>query len=244
MRQVIYLIFITAFSLEAFGRALNLSEEKFSSFFSVQSGTLVVGTAPFDGLVNGVDTYSSDFKASYGGEFGFIYASPYLAWKFAFAIQKPSVLKDVVGSASGVDTYTVSSDLTAVAPILGLQLNLQRRPDKRVFLFGFYGQSSLTLINTYSSTVTPYADHVEELKSSAPVYGGGLGYEFSFVDTTTIAIELGFRTLKFTNISYSKAVTSFQGDQAVGSSYLNYNGEAKEINMSGSFASIGFRFWL
>lgn len=238
-------IFITLLSASCFSRVLNLSDEKFASFFSGELGTSLLKTSPFDSEVSGTDTFSSEYKSSYGGEFGFVYSTPYIAWRFSFEIQKPSKLAEVEASQAGTVNYLVTSDVTAVAPKLGIELHLNKKPNARFYLFGFYGSSNLTMTNTYTQVlVSPNVDHEVSLKSSAPVTGGGVAYEFSFIDTTTICLELGYRSLVFKEIKYSKDVTTFQGAKVAGDAYQDYTGTAKTLNFSNYFAAISFRFWL
>lgn len=238
-------IFITIISVSCFSRVLNLSDEKFASFFSGEMGTSLLKTSPFDAQVVGTDTFSSEYTSSYGGEFGFVYSTPYIAWRFSFEILKPSKLTAVEASQSGTVNYLVASDVTAVAPKLGIELHLNRKPNARFYIFGFYGSSNLTMTNTYTQVlVSPNVDHEVSLKSSAPVTGGGLAYEFSFVDTTTICLELGYRSLVFKEIKFSKDTTTFQGAKVAGDAYQDYAGVDKTLNFSNYFAGISFRFWL
>lgn len=179
-----------------------------------------------------------------GGEFGFVYSSPYIAWRFSFEILKPTKLQDVQGLAGTAAQYAVSSDVTAVAPKIGLELHLNKKPNNRFYVFGYYGTSNLTMTQTYSAVIAPSVDHAVEAKGSSAVAGGGLGFEMSFVDTTAIVLEVGYRSLTFKEIKYSKDVTTFQGAKTVGEILTNLNGENRSLNFSGYTASVGFRFWL
>lgn len=241
----ISILFFCFFIQSTHARVLNLSQEVFGSYFSVETSNSLIKTTPFDGLVSSVDTYSDEFKTNYGGEFGFIYSSPYVGWRFSFEFIKPNILKDIVASTGGVTQYTVTSDVAAVTPKLGVEIHLNKKPNYRLYLFGFYGLSNLTLKNTYSQiSVNSLADHTVEAKSSAASTGGGMAFEYSFVDTTTVIFETGYRSLKFTDIKFSKAVNTFQGSKSAGDTLQDVNGTNASINLSSYFFSIGFRFWL
>ena len=86
--------------------------------------------------------------------------------------------------------------------------------------------------------------HITEIKGASTETGGGLGFETSFVDTTAFIVEVGHRTLIFNEMSYSKAVTTFQGAKAAGDSFTDLLGNKKSLNFSGYTVSVGFRFWL
>jgi hypothetical protein len=240
--KIVTAIFISSLFCQA--RVLNLSDEKFASYFAFEGGSSLLKTTPFDQNLASVDSYSDEYKLGSGGEFGFVYSSPYLAWRFSFEILKPSKLKEVQGLASSTAQYLVDSDVTAVAPKIGLEIHLTKKPNNRLYLFGYYGSSNLTMNQVYSSVVSPNVDHTVEAKGSAAEMGGGLGFEVGFVDTTAIVLELGYRSLIFNEIKYSKDVTTFQGAKAVGETLTNLNGENRSLNFSGFTASIGFRFWL
>lgn len=225
-------------------RVLKLSDEKFSSYFSVETGTSVLKTSPFDENMATVDSYSHKYRTGMGGEFGFVYSSPYIGWRFSFEVLKPSKLKGVDALAGTTVQYTVDSDVTAVAPKLGLEIHLTRNPNFRFYLFGYYGSSNLQMTNTYSSASSPAGDHTVTAKSSSAVMGGGVGFETSFVDTTTFIIEIGHRVLKFNEIKYAQDVVTFQGAKSAGDVMTNVDGSDRSLNFSGYIVSIGFRFWL
>jgi hypothetical protein len=239
---LLFCIVLTGVFSEA--RVLSLSEEKFASYFSVESGVSTLGSTPFDQNLSDVDSFSETYKTSLGGEFGFVYSSPYIAWRFSFGIIKPSKLKEVQGLAGSSVQYLVDSDITAVAPKLGIEIHLNRKPNYRFYLFGFYGSSNLTVANVYTQTVSPNVDHTVDLKSSATETGGGFGFETSFVDTTSFIIELGYRSLMFKELAFSKDVVTFQGAKTAGELLKNLDGENKSLNFSGYILSVGFRFWL
>lgn len=237
--------FVTLISITSYTRVLNLSDEKFASYFAGELGTSLLATTPYDSQASAAETFSQEYKSSYGGEFGFVYSSPYVGWRFSFEIKKPSKLSEVQSSQSGTVNYLLSSDVTAVAPKIGIEIHLNRKPNNRFYLFGFYGSSNLTMTNSYTQVIiSPNTDHQTSLKSSAPVTGGGLAYEFSFVDTTTICLELGYRSLVFKEIKYAKDVTTFQGAKVAGDAYVDAAGADKTLNFSNYFAAFSFRFWL
>ncbi len=240
--KIVTAIFFSTLFCQA--RVLNLSDEKFSSYFALEGGSSLLSTNPFDQNIASVDSYSDEYKMGLGGEFGFVYSSPYVGWRFSFEILKPSKLKEVQALAGSTAQHIVDSDITAVAPKLGLEIHLNKNPNHRFYFFGYYGSSNLTMTHVYSGVSSPYVDHTVEAKGSAAEMGGGLGFEMSFVDTTSITFEVGYRSLTFKEIKYSKDVTTFQGAKTVGEALTNLNGDNRSLNFSGVTGSIGFRFWL
>ncbi len=111
--KILSVVIFATFVSEA--RLLNLSEEKFASFFSVETGTSNIKTTPFDQNLANVDSYSGEYKINMGGEFGFVYSSPYIAWRFSFEILKPTKLKEVQALEGTEVLYIVEFDVTAIA---------------------------------------------------------------------------------------------------------------------------------
>jgi len=59
--------------------------------------------------------------------------------RFGFEIFKPSALKSVPANNGTSDIYTLNSDITAYAPKLGLEINLQKTTTYRSFITAFVG---------------------------------------------------------------------------------------------------------
>ena len=242
--KTILLFFILFSGLITQARVLSLSDEKFASYFSIETGSSLLSTGPFDQNLVAVDSYSQSYKTGLGGEFGFLYSSPYIGWRFSFEILKPAKLKEVSALAGAAAQYVVDSDVTAISPKLGIELHLNRKPGFRFYLFGYYGSSNLAMTNVYTMVTAPNTDHTVEAKSSASESGGGLGFETSFVDTTSFVFEIGYRSLVFKEIKYSKGVTTFQGSKAAGDLITNLDGSDKKLSFNGYTVSVGFRFYL
>ncbi len=243
---MIYLILssIIFIGLNSEARVLILSDEKFASYFSIESNASKLTSNPYDQNLASVTSYSDEYKTGAGGEFGFVYSTPYVGWRFSFEIIKPSKLKEVNALAGSAIKYQVDSDVTAVAPKLGIEIHLNKKPNYRFYLFGYYGSSSLTMTNAYTATIAPVSSHTVEAKSAATEVGGGLGFENSFVDTTSFIVEIGYRTLVFSEVKYSKDVVTFQGAKTVGELLKNLDGTNRSLDFTGYTVSAGFRFWL
>lgn len=87
-------------------------------------------------------------------------------------------------------------------------------------------------------------DHSVNAKGGGAVYGGTLGVESHLTDTTTYIFEFGYRQMKINNFKYSKDVTTFSGAVAAGDPVLDANGEARILDFTGGYVSLGFRFYL
>ena len=192
-------------------------------------------------------TYDKSQTYNYSGEFGFLYSTPAVSFRFGFEVLKPPALTSVTATNGGATAYTLNSTYTGFAPKLGVEINLKKSSTWRLFLMGFYGSASVSYKNDYTIVnYAPITDHSEEFKGSAALYGGTLGFEGLLTDTTTYLIEAGFRRLDVTNLNYSKDVTTGIDNKAhaAGDPALDVNGNQRTLDFSGAYLSIGFRFYM
>lgn len=227
-------------------RVFNISNEKFASYFSLTYGPSAIGKNAFAGEAATTDTYSGGVGSNYTGEFGFLYSTPMVSLRFGFEVFKPSALKSVTATNSGgTDIYTVDSAITAYAPKLGLEINLQSSPTYRAFIAAYAGSGSASYKNDY--TILSFggvSDHSVEAKGSGMLYGGSLGVESHLTDTTTYIFELGYRQMKIDNLKYAKDVTTFSGAKVAGDDVVDAAGEKRVLDFTGGYVSLGFRFYM
>lgn len=239
------LLFFIFLVTGAEARVFKMGNEEFSSYFLVTYGPSLVKDSAFLNE-SSATAYDKSSTVNTSGEFGFTYAVGAIGWRIGFEMIKPTVLADVSATnAGGTTLYQLKSESSVYAPKLGLELYLWRRETKRIFIFGYSGTASLALKNDYTSvTIAPSATHSAEMKGAANLAGGGIGYEGLMFDTTTFIFELGYRTLTFPSMTYTKAVTTFSGAKVIGDPVLDTLGAARSMSYTGYYGTIGFRFWL
>ncbi|MBL7671348.1 MAG: hypothetical protein JNM39_12765 [Bdellovibrionaceae bacterium] len=234
--------------IEAQARVFNLPQEQFSSYLLVNGSSAPLADSPWV-LESAATGTSKSYSTVTGGEFGFIFTSRMIGWRFGFEIFKPAKLNDIEATQGGATVYNVSSDMTGYAPKLGIEITPWITPRQKAFLFGYVGTASLTLKNDYTSlTIAPNSDHTVEMTGTGSLTGGGVGYEIHFFDTTTFLLEAAYRTLKIDELTYSKAVTTFsspgEGSVVPGQPVLKTDGTKRTIDFSGPYVTVGLRFWL
>jgi len=165
--------------------------------------------------------------------------------RFGFEIFKPSALKSVPANNGTSDIYTLNSDITAYAPKLGLEINLQKTTTYRSFITAFVGSGSASYKNDYTIVSFPgVIDHSVEAKGNGTLLGGSLGVESHMTDTTTYIFEFGYRQMKIDNFNYSKDVTTFSGAKLAGDPVLDASGARRVLDFTGGYISLGFRFYM
>lgn len=243
------------FSSFAEARVFNINKERFAGYFSVTGGGSYIGDNGIAGAAGTGLTYSEETKYNFTGEFGFAYSLPKLTVRFGFELFKPSVLTSA-GSDGATKLYTVESNVQGFIPKFGIDLNLHGNVQSRSFINITGGLGDVKLINDYALTAdgqtvyTGVSDHSTEAKGSGTLLSASLGYEGILADTSTVVVEFGYRQLNIDNLKYSSGATTFSptgaGSSTVtsGEKVLKSDGSSRELNLSGPFLSIGFRFYM
>ncbi|KHD89231.1 MAG: hypothetical protein OM95_05315 [Bdellovibrio sp. ArHS] len=244
-------LFLSFFLLSstAQARVFNIQKETFAAYFLASGGASAIGTKALDGEAGATLSYGGNVNYNYSGEFGFLYSVRYLNFRFGFEILKPSALDSTANNGTD-DLYSADSQILGYVPKVGLEVNLQSTNTYRSFVSASAGLANVTLKNAYTLTTAGQtafpgvADHTAESKGTATSLQASLGYEGVLSDTTTILVEFGYRQLKIDNLKYTKDVTTFSGAKSSGDAVLTSTGEQRELDFSGGFISLGFRFYM
>ncbi len=231
-------------------RVFNIANESFAAYLRGSYGSKFENTLNSKSSGTGV-TLDADHEYNFSGEFGFIYAMPWMNVRFGLEVIKPSDIKDAIGkSAAGAELYSMTSEISVMIPKFALEFNLHKWPSSRLYLSGGAGYANLAARNSYvftsaGNTAFPgLADFYEDMRSSAMAYEGTLGYEHLLTDTTTYALEAGYRCLVFDEIYQNRDVTTFQGAVVKGDKAKNMDGENRSLDMTNIFVGLTLRFWI
>ncbi len=229
-------------------RVFDINKDTVAPYFSLTGGPSAVGKSGYENEATGV-AVSGDSKYTYGGEFGFLVSTKPMNLAFGIEILKPGAVDNISGTNSGgTELYNASSEVLGYAPKVTLEFNLHGDNVSRSFVALGLGYASVTLKNTYTLTAAgtsayPGVDTTIESKGNATELSAGLGYEGVLSDTITYAFQFGYRQLKVDNLKYSKDYNTFNGAVTSGSTVQN-GASNRELNLSGGFLSLGFRFYM
>ncbi len=245
MKKFFLILNVLIFSQGLQARVFSMGKEAFAGYFLLTGGNSAIKDQAFANE-SSATAYDKEFKLNTGGEFGFSYITGKVGWRFGFEIIKPTALTEVAATSGGTQLYQVKSDLSCYIPKLGIEMILYQSGMGRIALLGYAGTASLQMKNDYTNlTIAPNADFSLEAKSAANLLGGGLVTEYYMMDTTTFIFELGYRDLKFKDITYSKDVAAgFSGPITAGGSVTDNTGAKRMIDFSGSYLTVGIRIWL
>lgn len=251
-KQVLISFMVLGFASISWGRVFDFNKENFAAYLRGSYLTVpnMVGEdSPFETSGgNGVE-FDTGFKTGSAGEFGFIYSSKVISLKFGIEVLKPTILNVVGSSAADVEYYKLKSDVSVVAPKVGIELNLKQWPQSKLFLTLDFGTANIVIKNAYSlnatgATALSAADFDEDVRGNTSFNEGGLGYEMLMSDSTTFAMDVGYRSMNFASLKHNKDVTTFQGAFEKGDVALDNDGNKRSTNLTGYYAGVWFRFWV
>lgn len=232
-------------------RVFNFSGEKFAPYVRGLYEPTTTGDQAFANSSGAGNTFSDKNTVYSSLEFGFAYKVKDVRFRFGFEALKPAALKGVTGSsAAGTELYTLDNDILGYAPKIGFELNIREWSSSRIYIAGDYGAMSVTIKNTYALTAAGQSaypgmvDFTEELKGSGQALDGALGFETLMFDTTTLALEVGYRTLSIANLKHNKNYTSFQGSVSKGAAARNDDGTDRALSLNNLYVAAAFRFWI
>lgn len=232
-------------------RVFQMGSEHFATYLRGQYQTAGQKDESFAPSGGTGATYDSSYTANMSYEFGFIYATPAVNFRFGFEVIKPTDLKDIKGSSSGGTTwYTLSDNISGYAPKIGLEISLKKWGNSRIYVNGDYGYATVNVQNSYTFTTAGttqfpgMSDFREEVEGTGSLIESSLGYEFLLSDTTTLVLDAGYRALQIDSFTHKQAVKTFQGTVAKGDTAKNTDGSNRTLNLSGAFASLWLRFWI
>lgn len=186
---------------------------------------------------------------NFSGEFGGLYSTKLVNIRIGIEIiYSPQKDTDGIYSASGAKMYSLTSNIFVLNPKLGIEINAKRWARSRLQLGGSVGYAMLSARNSYAfntAGTSQYgiSDFAEEISGTALSFEGMLGFETLLLDSTTVMLEGGYRSLSFDEVTYSKDVINFQGTKAKDAKVLNSDGTKRTLDLSQAYVGLAFRFW-
>lgn len=236
---------IVMMSSVASAKVFSMNDTTLAGYLSGQYGDSSVGTKFFEGESSAVD-YSKGFKKHTGADFGLIYRTQSFAWVFGFEFIKADKIKDGVASTVGTTNYNYTSEVSYLAPKVGMEIIFYQDVAQRVSLQGTVGTASLSTKTDYSSlSIAPNADFTIEGKGAANLVNVSIGSEWHWVDTTALQLQVGYRALHFKRIKATTDVAdSFQGAITKGTRLTRLDGSNLDYKFSSYYINLAMRIWI
>lgn len=231
------------------GRKFDMPNEHFSTYFGGGYGISNVSDHAFAmSSGSGVSTDQS-VRSNYSGELGIVLAVEQLQLRIGGEYLFAKTLEGVNGRSGATPYFTLNSKVSALIPKASLEYPIWKKIETRLSLGGGAGMASVSLEQNYTmtaagSTALGVGDYLEKGSASVLMWNAYLLAETLLVDTTTVAFELGYRSLKVGSLESQKATTAITGSQTQGSLLLNGEGSARSFDLGGAYMNIYFRFYL
>ena len=229
-------------SAQAQARVFNMKNESVGSYLMFGAGGSLIKQQAFEGE-SVADTYDSEVKNNYSGEFGIITGAGPVAILFGMEIIQPTPLKEVVAKQNGTEVYSFDSTIQVYTPKIGLNINLKTGSIYRIFVSGSAGYATAQIKNDYKTVTLSAGDHEVAIKGSTLSYSAGFGVEFFLMDTTTLVIGGDYRFMRFRDLRFGKDITTFTGVKTSGDSVTTISDTKRDLDLSGAVMNLGFRFY-
>ena len=240
---------IGALPSSAWARKFDMPNERFATYFGGGYGVSNVSDHAFS-MSSGSGVQTDQLVGSnYAGEIGVVLTSPRAQLRLGGEYLVAKALEGVTGRAGTTPYFTMSSKISALVPKASIELPVWRRLESRISLGGGAGMASVSLEQSYAMTPAGSAalgvgDYIEKASASVLMWNAYLIGEMLFVDTTTVALEMGYRSLKVGSLTSQKATTAITGNQDSGGTLLNGDGSARAFDFGGAYVNLTFRFYL
>lgn len=231
-------------------RQFNMKTESFATYFGGSLGLSNLGDYAFgQSAGTGVSTDQS-VRSNYSGELGFVFTGDHMSFRIGGEYLLGKHLVGVNGTnASGTSYYTLDSQVTAFTPMASAEFPIWKSPSSRIQFGGGLGYAFVYLDQTYKMTPAGSAalgvsDYIEKASTQTLAWKLFLSGETELVDTTTITLELGYRSVKVGALQSSKDTDAIVGTEPKGSDLKNMDGSLRAFDLGGAYGSVLFRFYL
>lgn len=241
---------IMSFSLSLQARVFDMNKESVASYFRGGYGLSTIGKSAFEDSSGADMSFNGEVKNTYNGEFGFVFTGSKVSFRLGFEYLGPSAVITQAKNNSGVVMYKLNSNISALVPKAGLEVNLKQTSLWRVFFLGSFGQATVKLTNKYEFTSDGLAqfpgmsNYTEDARGITNLTDLAFGFEGLMSDTTTYLLEAGYRQCELNKLKHNESYTTFNGAVDKGAIARNEDDSKKTLSLTGAYVSIGFRFYL
>lgn len=237
------LLFILALSSAAEARVFDMSKASFAPYLRGTYTPMSMTDGLYSDSQGTGATMSNKVSYDASGEVGVLYAGKALSLRLGVEY----LMLPRSNQTSSNSMYTMDSAATVLTPKIGFEINLKSWQTTKFFLLLSGGYANLASKTQYSflpASTYGLSDFSESLKGSTVSGEAALGFEGLLSDSTTYALEAGYRYMNFSKLTYSSSGTNFKGAFASGDTAVNADGSNRTLNLSNIFVGFSFRFFL
>lgn len=246
----IFFIFALLISTQANARVFNITESSFGTYFKGSFGMSQLKDDSYEKSSGAQTVFDEGADFNWAGELGFFFPTKDYSFRLGLQIIAPSIGSNKKGSNSGgTELMTLDSSVTGFFPMAHLEYYVAQNALGRVYLSLGGGFGKVTLKNDYTFTAagdtaySPLTSHSQRASQLVYILETSVGYEMPFVQTTTFAIDFGYRYAVANDLEYEGAGSDFNGGHTDGASVVNSDGKKKSLDLGGVFTGLSFRFY-
>lgn len=250
LNLAIVILCVLGFSENSEARRFDMKNERFATYFGGSFGLSNLADYAFGQSAGAGVTTDQTVRTNYSGEFGITFTSNRGGIRLSGEYLLGKALAGVNGTnASGASYYTLESQASAIIPMVTAETPIWRGNESRLMIGGGLGYAFVSLDQKYYMTPAGTAalgvsDYIEKSSTKALAWRLFMSAETAFMDTTTITLEAGYRSVKVGSLQSLKDTTSISGPQTVGSDLKNMDGTLRAFDLGGAYASVLFRVYL
>ncbi len=252
VRILLSLWILSSVSLKSQARVFSYKDAGVAPFVKVTGGLSALSQNAFDDS-SGIDTaLEGESKYSYSGELGLSIALSNSAnIRLGAELIEHRPVDGKGKNASGVERFALRSTVVAFNPNVTLEFIYKNLEDVRFFFYCGAGYADITVDNRYTLSATGTSelgvnDFSEKLSTISYSSHAGIGLETHFVDNVTFVADFGYRYLPVRSLKYKGDVNNIINPSGAskGEEALNHDGNSRNLDLSGIYASLAFRFYL
>lgn len=224
-------------STTAHARVFNWKDATVAPYMRGTAQTMSLGQSAFEDSIPAGDTIDGSARFGYGGELGVLLgATPFVRVRLGAELMQAQSVGETTAA------YRLDSSVSVFNPNVTFEYAGMPQGSYRYYGFASVGYAMATVENKFrDSSAGDYAEIAEGRSVSGAV---GIGVEWLFTESATLALDLGYRYLRLSSLKYKASASGLSGDVTKGDVALDRAGQPRALDLGGVTVGIGFRFYL
>ncbi len=237
-------------SLTSYSRVFDVKSSKVAFVFAGGYAPSAIAQSQFGASSGTGVNVDGKIRSNYLAEIGIAFRQTHTTVRLASHFTFGQYLSNVPGhNASGVEVFRLDTKTNVLQPELTLETRFLNIGSSSFYLTTGINYSYLQFENSYrmsaaGTTEFGVNDFIEKGRAWLIGYKLGLGYEFAFADSTTLALETGYRRAVFNTIKSDTTVRTTSGNYETGDVLKNNDSSNREIDASVFYFNLAFRIYL
>jgi hypothetical protein len=245
-KLTLLLFFIGA---QANARVFDMYNQSLGAYFRGEFGNSNVSQDAINHMSGSDTNFTKKVQYTNSFEVGFLMPNKFYSFRFGAQFTIPERITGAEGTnPAGTVLMNVDSSIFEFFPMMALDIFAIKTPNTRMLISFGGGYGKVMQKNKYTLTAagkTAYgiSSFDEQMSQYAYFLETSLGYEFYFLQNTTINIDLGYHYCMANSFKYDHDTTNFTGTHPSGNDVYDALGDQHKVNLSYFFAGVSFKFY-